>query len=103
MSEQLNDKAQPSWLQLSDSGAVVRLKGKATICGIETDQVTMRAPTIKDVRAAQKVAGDDENTADAVLFASLLGASQADVEGLLVVDYNRVQRAYFRLVQDDGL
>src|SRR5690606_6520090 len=103
MREQRKDKTQPSWLQLSDSGAVVRLKGKATICGIEVDQVTMRAPTIKDIRAAKKVAGDDGDAGDDVLFASLLGASQADVEGLLVTDYNRIQRAYFRLVQDDGL
>lgn len=103
MSEQQKDKPLPSWLQLSESGAVIRFKGKATVCGVEVDQVTMRAPTIKDIRAAKKVSGDDEDSADDVLFASLIGASQADVEGLQVVDYNRLQRAYFRLVQDDGL
>lgn len=103
MSEQKSDKPLPSWLQLSDGGAVIRLKGSATVCGIAVDQVTMRAPTIKDIRAAKKVAGDNEDAGDDVLFASLIGASQADVEGLLVVDYNRIQRAYFRLVQDDGV
>lgn len=103
MSEKQKDKPLPSWLQLSDNGAVIRFKGKATVCSVEVDQVIMRAPTIKDIRAAKKVAGDDEDSADDVLFASLIGASQADVEGLQVVDYNRLQRAYFRLVQDDGL
>lgn len=93
----------PAWLKITDDGAVITLKTPSMVCGITMDQVTMRAPTIKDVRAARKVGGDDEDAADDVLFASLIGASKDDVEGLKVWDYNRINKAYFRLVRDDGL
>ena len=36
-------------------------------------------------------------------FAALAGAPVTDLEGLKLVDFNRLQAGYFRLDQDDGV
>jgi len=55
------------------------------------------------VRAANREVGGDDEQRELVLFAALSGASVADLEGLKLVDFNRLQAGYFRMDNDDGL
>ncbi|EJT83053.1 hypothetical protein PPS11_40405 [Pseudomonas putida S11] len=58
---------------------------------------------MRDIRAAQKVGGDDDEQRELNLFASLAEVSAKDLEGMALKDYTRLQTAYFRLVQDDDV
>ena len=72
-------------------------------------QGLMRAygPRMTDVLAARDEAADlvslvdDAEERELQLFASLAQVSRQDLEGLKLSDYQRLQGAYFRLVQDD--
>jgi len=93
----------PSWLSVTAENAVVSLSRPSEVNGVQIDQLTLRSPTVREVRAADRAAGGDDEQRELVLFAELAGAAIADLEGLKVVDYNRLQAGYFRLEQDDGL
>lgn len=92
---------QPAWLSLSDNAAVVKLSRPTSCNGVDVDALTLRAPTVRDIRLASKVASDDEER-ELQLFASLAQVSRQDLEGLKLSDYQRLQQAYFRLVREDG-
>ncbi|EIU7169011.1 phage tail assembly protein [Pseudomonas aeruginosa] len=91
----------PGWLTLDADAALVRLSRPAQCNGVSVDTLTLRAPTVRDIRLAGKVAGDDAEERELQLFASLAQVSRQDLEGLKLRDYQRLQGAYFRLVQDD--
>lgn len=78
----------------------IKLKFPATVNGVKVDALTLRQPTVRDMRVAGQQAGGDEELREILLFASLATAGQADIEGLTYVDYQRVQRGYFRLLAD---
>ncbi|ERK98320.1 hypothetical protein O999_26775, partial [Pseudomonas putida LF54] len=67
------------------------------------DTVSLRSPTVRDIRAAQQGAGDDDEQRELNLFASLAEVSAKDLEGMALKDYTRLQTGYFRLVQDDDV
>lgn len=96
-------KKQPSWLTVTSDGATVMLSRPSEINSIKVDQLTLRAPTVREVRAADAIGGDDEVLREMSLFASLSDAGTKDVEGLKLTDYARLQAGYSRLVQDDGI
>ena len=96
-------KKTPSWLTLSADGVIVKLSKPAEANGVKVDSLSLRAPTVRDVRAAQAAAGGDEEQHELILLSSLAEVSQKDLEALLVKDYNRLQSSYFRLVRDDEL
>ena len=96
-----NEKKNP-WLDVTEAGAVIRLRRVSECNGVKIDRLSMRAPTVKDVRTARKAAGEDSADHEMQLFASLCEVSLKDLEGLTMVDYDRLQAAYFRLVADDG-
>jgi hypothetical protein len=96
-------KSLPSWLSVTAENAVVSLSRPSEVNGVQIDQLTLRSPTVREVRAADRAAGGDDEQRELVLFAELAGAAIADLEGLKVVDYNRLQAGYFRLEQDDGV
>lgn len=98
----MNNQKLPSWLTIDVDCALIQLSRPATCNGVTLDRLRMRAPTVRDVRAAQKTAGGDEADRELQLFASLLEVGQKDLEELKLVDYQRLQIAYFRLVEDDG-
>ena len=97
------DKPLPKYLTLTDAGVTVRLSRPAELNGVSTDRITLRAPTVRDMRIAQRTGGEDEEQRELNLFASLAEVGAQDLEGLQLKDYSRLQTAYFRLVQDDGL
>lgn len=96
-------KSLPAWLSVTAENAVVSLSRPSEVNGVQVDKLTLRSPTVREVRAADRAAGGDDEQRELVLFADLAGAAIADLEGLKVVDYNRLQAGYFRLEQDDGV
>jgi hypothetical protein len=96
-------KLLPVWLSVTAENAVVSLSRPSEINGVQVDKLTLRSPTVREVRAADRAAGGDDEQRELVLFAELAGAAVTDLEGLTVVDYNRLQAGYFRLEQDDGV
>lgn len=91
----------PEWLTVSADSAIIKLSKIVKVNQVDTDQLTMRSPTVREVRAATKNASGDEEQIELVLFASLTDAGQDDLGELSVRDYKRLQAAYFRLVRED--
>lgn len=79
-------KKTPAWMVLSAESVVVSLTKPVQMNSVTCDKVTLRAPTVRDVRAA-----------------SLAEVGAKDLEGMTLKDYQRLQAGYFRLVQDDEL
>jgi len=92
----------PAWLTLSADRVVVKLSRPSEANGVQVDSLSLRAPTVRDLRVAQSGNGDDEQR-ELNLFASLAEIGTKDLEGLALKDYSRLQTGYFRLVQDDEL
>ncbi len=93
----------PAWLSVSTDQAVVTLSCPSEINGVSVDTLALRSPTVGDVRAANRDAAGDAEQRELVLFASLAGVPIGDLEGLKLVDFNRLQAGYFRMDQDDGI
>lgn len=93
----------PAWLSLTTDQVLVTLSCPSEINGVTVDKLALRSPTVDDVRAANREVGGDDEQRELVLFAALSGASVADLEGLKLVDFNRLQAGYFRMDNDDGL
>lgn len=93
----------PAWLSLTTDQVLVTLSCPSEINGVTVDKLALRSPTVRDVRAANRDAGGDDEQRELVLFAALAGAPVADLEGLKLVDFNRLQAGYFRMDNDDGL
>jgi hypothetical protein len=91
----------PAWLQVTDENAIITLSTPAVLNGIKLDRITLRSPSVSEVRACQKQAGNDDELLDDILFASLAEVGLKDIQGLKVKDYKRVQAGYFRLVGED--
>lgn len=93
----------PAWLTLSADRVTVTLSTPAEMNGVKVDTISLRSPTVRDIRVAQKVGGDDDEQRELNLFASLAEVGAKDLEGMSLKDYNRLQTGYFRLVQDDDV
>ncbi|PLV11242.1 phage tail assembly protein [Pseudomonas guariconensis] len=93
----------PAWMTLQADRVTVKLTKPSEVNGVEVDTLTLRAPTVRDVRNAQNTASSDDDQRELNLFASLCEVGVKDLEGLVLKDYNRLQAGYFRLVQDDEL
>ncbi|WP_397453744.1 phage tail assembly protein [Pseudomonas lurida] len=96
-----NTEKTPEWMTVSADSAIIKLSKIVKVNQIETDQLTMRSPTVREVRHATKAAPDDEEQSEMILFASLTDAGPNDLGELSVRDYKRLQAAYFRLVRED--
>ncbi len=93
----------PSWMTLTAESVSVKLSKPAEVNSVQVDTITMRAPTVRDVRTAQAAASGDDEQRELNLFASLAQMGVRDLEGLSLKDYSRLQAGYFRLVRDDEL
>ncbi|MFJ4154181.1 phage tail assembly protein [Pseudomonas sp. NPDC089752] len=96
-------KKQPQWLTLSAERVTVRLSRASEANGVQVDSLSLRAPTVRDIRNAQAGGSGDDEQRELNLFASLAEVAIKDLEGLALKDYSRLQAGYFRLVQDDEL
>ncbi|MGB9088918.1 MAG: phage tail assembly protein [Pseudomonas farsensis] len=97
------NKKIPAFLTVEADRVTVRLSRPTECNSVRVDQISLRAPTVRDIRAAQTTAGDSDEQRELNLFASLGEVSTTDLEGMTLKDYSRLQTAYFRLVQDDEL
>jgi hypothetical protein len=93
----------PAWLSITTDNVLVTLSCPSEINGVTVDKLALRSPTVRDVRAASREAGGDDEQRELVLFAALAGAPVTDLEGLKLVDFNRLQAGYFRMDQDHGV
>lgn len=93
----------PTWLVVGPDGAVVTLSKPYDFKDMKLDRLMLRAPTVRDVRAATSASNGDDDQRDTILLANLSESDTKDLEGLKLTDYQRLQAAYFRLVQDDGV
>ncbi|KJK05376.1 phage tail assembly protein [Pseudomonas tussilaginis] len=93
----------PTWMVLNGDSVIVTLSKPTDANGVQVDKLTLRAPTVRDIRTAQATASGDDEQRELNLFATLAGVSPNDLEGLALKDYSRLQAGYFRLVQDDEL
>ncbi|WP_414158830.1 phage tail assembly protein [Pseudomonas sp. BNK-45] len=99
---QASDKT-PSWMTLSSDSVMVALSKPVEMNGVVCDRLTLRSPTVRDVRAASAAGVGDDEQRELMLFASLAQISTKDLESMALKDYQRLQAGYFRLVQDDEL
>ncbi|WP_207878192.1 phage tail assembly protein [Pseudomonas sp. 32_A] len=99
----MTTKKNPAWLSLSADRVTVTLSKPTELNSVTVDTVSLRSPTVRDIRVAQQGAGADDEQRELNLFASLAEVSAKDLEGMAVKDYTRLQTAYFRLVQDDDV
>lgn len=93
----------PGWMTVSIEGAHVQLSTPSEINGIKVDRLSMRSPTIREVRAAEAAVPEDVDKREFMLFGTLTESGIQDIEGLTVRDYKRLQAAYFRMVKEDEL
>ncbi|MDH0300577.1 MULTISPECIES: phage tail assembly protein [unclassified Pseudomonas] len=96
-------KMMPQWLTVDAERVTVRLSRPSEANGVQVDSLSLRAPTVRDIRNAQAGAASDDEQRELNLFASLAQVGVKDLEGLALKDYSRLQAGYFRLVQDDEL
>ena len=63
MNIQGTDKKLPAWLSLSALAAVVTLTRPSNANGVPVETFTLRAPVVREVRAADRASsGDDERS-----------------------------------------
>ncbi|WLI14349.1 MULTISPECIES: phage tail assembly protein [Pseudomonas] len=101
MTQTTLEKPLPKWLQLTEEGFRISLKYPTELSGVLVDTLAIRAPCVRDVRAAQATCNGDEEKREMSLFSSLTQTPEADLMALKLVDYMRLQAGYFRLVTDD--
>ena len=94
-------KKLPQWMMLSAERVTVRLSRPSEANGLQVDSLSLRAPTVRDIRNAQLGGAGDDEQRELNLVASLAEVGVKDLEGLALKDYSRLQSGYFRLVQDD--
>jgi hypothetical protein len=84
------DSDLPSYIVENDDGsAVVTLVKAATINGEKVTEITMREPTVGDLKRAQKSKGTDAEK-DVFLIANLCEIAPADIDALTLRNYSRV-------------
>lgn len=96
-------KPAPKYLKLTAENVTITLTKPSEMNGIKVDTITLRAPTVRDIRVSAQTGGDDDEQRELNLFASLAEVSVKDLEGLTYKDYNRISTGYTFLVREDEL
>lgn len=94
-------KALPKWLEVSAEGVTVTLKYPIDVTEVKTDKLFMRAPCVRDLRAANAAANGDDDKREMAMFSSLTQVGESDLLALKLIDHQRLQAGYFRLVNDE--
>lgn len=94
----------PNWMTaVSNSHITLKLSKPSEFNGVTLDTVTLRTPTVGDMRAAQNLFKNDREQQELYLYATLLECGKEDFDKLSICDYTRIQEAYFRLASPDGI
>ncbi|MFG0851584.1 phage tail assembly protein [Pseudomonas sp. FYR_2] len=96
-------KPAPKYLKLTAESVTVTLTKPTEMNGIKVDTITLRAPTVRDMRISSQTSDGDDEQRELNLFASLAEVGVKDLEGLTYKDYNRVSTGYTFLVREDAL
>ena len=96
-------KQAPKYLKLTAESVTVTLTKPTEMNGIKVDTITLRAPTVRDMRIATQTSDGDDEQRELNLFATLAQVGTTDLEGLAYKDYNRISRGYTFLVREDEL
>lgn len=88
----------PDYLQINEGNIVITLNAGIEIDGVKTKTLTMRAPKVKDQRAADKLAGDNSDR-ELFVFGNLCGIAPSDFDEMDLDDYVRVQVAYSNFIK----
>ncbi|PYG83232.1 MULTISPECIES: phage tail assembly protein [unclassified Pseudomonas] len=96
-------KPAPKYLKLTAESVTVTLAKPTEMNGIKVDTITLRAPTVRDMRISSQTSDGDDEQRELNLFASLAEVGVKDLEGLTYKDYNRVSTGYTFLVREDEL
>lgn len=96
-------KPVPKYLKLDSDRVTVTLSTPAEINGVKQDTVSLRAPTVRDMRISTQTSDGDDEQRELNLFASLSEIGVKDLEGLTYKDYNRISSGYTFLVREDEL
>lgn len=96
-------KPLPKYLELTAESVTITLTKPVELNGVKQDKLTLRAPTVRDIRNSTKTSDGDDEQRELNLFASLAEVHVKDLEGLAYKDYNRVAAGYTFLVRDDEL
>lgn len=98
------DKAKiPSFITLTETGVTVKLAKPVEANGVKVDVLTLREPTIRQLRTAKASSGGDREQEEIVLFSALAEISMADIDNMGVINYGRLQEGYFCVVKDNEL
>lgn len=96
-------KPLPKYLALTAESVTVTLTKPTELNGVKQETITLRAPTVRDIRNSTKTSDGDDEQRELNLFASLAEVGVKDLEGLAYKDYNRLATGYTFLVRDDEL
>ena len=89
------------YIQLEADRVTVTLSTPAEFNGVKQDTISLRAPTVRDIRNSTKTSDGDDEQRELNLFASLAQVHVKELEGLAYKDYNRLATGYTFLVRDD--
>ncbi|EOG3619344.1 phage tail assembly protein [Pseudomonas putida] len=96
-------KPLPKYLELTAENVTITLTMPVELNGVKQDKITLRAPTVRDIRNSTRTSDGDDEQRELNLFASLAEVHVKDLERLTYKDYNRVAAGYTFLVRDDEL
>ncbi|EKT4568617.1 phage tail assembly protein [Pseudomonas putida] len=96
-------KPAPKYLKLTAENVTITLTKPTELNGIKLDTITLRAPTVRDMRISSQTSDGDDEQRELNLFASLAEVGVKDLEGLTYKDYNRISVGYTFLVREDEL
>ncbi|MFF7860795.1 phage tail assembly protein [Pseudomonas monteilii] len=96
-------KQAPKYLKLTAENVTVTLTKPTEMNGVKVDTITLRAPTVRDMRISSQTSDGDDEQRELNLFASLAEVGVKDLEALTYKDYNRISTGYTFLVREDEL
>ncbi|HWL51359.1 MAG TPA: phage tail assembly protein [Chthoniobacteraceae bacterium] len=71
----------------------INLEYPIDVDGAKLKSITLRRPSVGDMRAAKK-AGDGDDEVEIILFANLAGLTPDDIGKLDLADYQKVQEVF---------
>jgi hypothetical protein len=71
----------------------IKLAFPITVDGAKVNEITLRRPTVKDMRVARVTGGKDDATQEINLIANLAQVTTEAVESLDMADFVKVQKA----------
>ena len=96
-------KPLPKYLELTAENVTITLTKPVELNGVKQDKITLRAPTVLDIRNSTRTSDGDDEQRELNLFASLADVHVKELENLAYKDYNRLATGYTFLVREDEL